>query len=406
MRRNSCLVVLIAVGISSSAIPAAADVFGSGANSFEVEFVTIGDPANAADTTGDPNPAGSVLYDYRMGKYEISRAMIEKANAAGGLELTLDPMAFVPGGPRPAMPATGVTWFEAARFVNWLNTSSGSSPAYKFNTQPGEPGYDFDASIQLWVGGDAGFDAANPFRNSQAKYFLPSVDEWYKAAYHDPNANLGAGGYWDYPTGSDSPPIPVASGTVTGTAVYSQPIGAIADVTLAGGLSPHGVMGLGGNVFEWEETELDLVNDAVSASRGLRGGDSNFGANFLIASNRQEGGPAGGQPPAGGSPNLGFRVASTSSLSGDYDGDGEVDGADLARWKASFGVDGGADGDEDDDSDGNDFLIWQRNLGTDLNAGPTTAAVPEPATLVLLMLAAAGTYIRRHRTGNGPPRTR
>jgi formylglycine-generating enzyme required for sulfatase activity len=37
-------------------------------------------------------------------------------------------------------PATGVSWNEAARYVNWLNTSNGLAPAYKFATQPGEVG--------------------------------------------------------------------------------------------------------------------------------------------------------------------------------------------------------------------------------------------------------------------------
>jgi len=66
------------------------------------------------------------------------------------------------------------------------------------------------------------YNAANPFRNSNAYYFLPSEDEWYKAAYYDPNANGGAGGYWNYATGSDSAPTAVASGTTSGTAVYDQ----------------------------------------------------------------------------------------------------------------------------------------------------------------------------------------
>ena len=186
------------------------------------------------------------------------------------LGLTLSPMAFVTGGPRPAMPATAVSWNEAARFTNWLNASQGFPAAYKFSTQPGEPGYNANADINLWVTGDAGFDASNPFRNSQAHYFLPSVDEWYKAAFFDPNR--GAGGYWDYPTGSDAAPTPVASGTAPGTAVNDQTLEqGPADITLAGGLSPYGTMAQGGNVAEWQETEWDLVNDTVSAVRGVRG---------------------------------------------------------------------------------------------------------------------------------------
>ena len=59
-----------------------ADSFGSGANAFDIEFVTIGNPGNAADTSGDPDPAGSVPYTYRMGQFEISEDMIEKARTA------------------------------------------------------------------------------------------------------------------------------------------------------------------------------------------------------------------------------------------------------------------------------------------------------------------------------------
>ena len=40
----------------------------------------IGNPNNAADTTGNPNPVGSVSYMYNLGKYEVSRDMITKAN--------------------------------------------------------------------------------------------------------------------------------------------------------------------------------------------------------------------------------------------------------------------------------------------------------------------------------------
>ena len=83
-------------------------------------------------------------------------------------------------------------------------------------------------------------NAANPFRNSQAQYFLPNVDEWYKAAYYDPTSGV----YFDYPTGSDSAPTAVASGTAAGTAVYDAQVGP-ADITLAGGLSPYGTMARG-----------------------------------------------------------------------------------------------------------------------------------------------------------------
>ena len=167
-------------------------VFGSGANQFTMEFVEIGDPGNAADTAA-PNPSGSVGYQYSMGKYEVSREMVAKANAEAGLGITLDDMSFVTGGPRADMAATGLSWFEAAKFVNYLNESHGFSAAYKF---------DGAGNFQLWQSGDVGYDPSNPFRNSRANYVLPISDEWYKAAYYD-----GNGGYYEYTTGSDTRPL-------------------------------------------------------------------------------------------------------------------------------------------------------------------------------------------------------
>ena len=56
---------------TASARRAVGDTFGSGANTFDIEFVSIGNPGNAADTTGNPNPAGSVPYAYRMGSLKF-----------------------------------------------------------------------------------------------------------------------------------------------------------------------------------------------------------------------------------------------------------------------------------------------------------------------------------------------
>ena len=149
-------------------VPSAlADTFGNGANTFDIDFVTIGNPGNVADTTGSPNPAGKVDSTYRIGQFEISEDMIDKANAQSSLSITHNNRG-------PNKPATSISWYEAAQFVNWLNTDSGSTPAYNV---------DGGGNFQLWQPGDAGYNPNNLYRNSQAKYFLPSMDEWYKAAY-------------------------------------------------------------------------------------------------------------------------------------------------------------------------------------------------------------------------------
>ena len=284
--------------VASMAAPSCAAVvsFGSGANQFNMEFVTIGNPNNVADTTGAPNPAGAVGYEYGIGKFEVSEDMITKYNAnfgtANGLAITKDNRGV-------NKPATRVSWNEAARFVNWLNTSTGNPAAYQFATGG------VNDNIALWTSGDAGYDASNPYRNSLAKYVLPSYNEWYKAAYYNPNDST----YYDFPNGSNTAPTAVASGTDAGTAVYNQSFGqGPADVDKAGGVSPYGVMGLGGNVQEWEESSLDLANSSGSSSRGIRGGRWNGNAGFLSSSSR-----GNGIPSYEGSIPVGFRVASLSS---------------------------------------------------------------------------------------------
>ena len=272
--------------------------FGSGTNKFEMTFVEIGSPGNADDSTGIPNPAGMVDYTYQMGKYEVSRDMVTKANAAGQLGITLaDMTAF--GGNGADKPATGVSWNEAARFVNWLNTSQGFQAAYNFTTSGVNDNIDVWSSGEAWqLGGE------NLYRHKDAHYWLPSMDEWYKAAYYNPNTGL----YGDYPSLDGNEPAAVSSGTADNTAVFNQAfVQGPADITQAGGLSPFGIMGLGGNVYEWEETSSTLNNSAGSSGRGVRGGNWGDNSDSLSSSFRL------GELPANGSLILGFRVASLSS---------------------------------------------------------------------------------------------
>ena len=251
-------------------VQAAVVSFGSGANQFNMEFVTIGNPFNTADTSGDPNPAGSVGYVYGIGRFEVSIGMINKYNENFGIANSLVITPNIDGTNKPIRNAS---WNEAARFVNWLNTSKGGFAAYKFTTTG------VNEDIALWdpVLDPFDYDPLNKFRSKRATYVLPSYNEWYKAAYFDPNKPGGAG-YWIYPTGSNTAPTAVPFGTQTGTAVYLGGGGlgdGPADVDSAGGLSPYGVMGMGGNVLEWEESAYNLQNDAGNAWRASRGGHWN-----------------------------------------------------------------------------------------------------------------------------------
>jgi hypothetical protein len=84
---------------------------------------------------------------------------------------------------------------------------------------------------------------------------------------------------------------------------------------------------------------------------------------------------------------------------GDFDGNGMVNGADLAAWRTNFGDTTATlsqgDADADGDVDGRDFLIWQRNVGP--AAVIAAQAIPEPATAALMVFAVAVLFNRHRR---------
>jgi len=262
------------------------ETFGTGANAFSIDFVQIGNPGNISDDTG----FGSVAYTYNLGKYEISRDQILKANAEGGLGITLADMTNH-GGNGLNRPATGISWYEAAKFVNYLNINQGKQAAYLF---------DINGNFQLWNSAKAA--GSNLYRHKDAYYFRPSVDEWYKGAY----GNF-SGVWYDYPNGTNTYPSRMSE------AVWGQsdPQGPT-DVTNAGGLSPYGTMAQGGNVWEWNENAFDLGNNDTMEVRELRGGHWSSSEVSLEASARSS------FDPFTENINFGFRIGSIpepSSLS-------------------------------------------------------------------------------------------
>jgi formylglycine-generating enzyme required for sulfatase activity len=163
-----------------------ADDFGIGENAFTIDFVTI---------SGDTNPATripaddmhewftftGVNNDYRMGVFEISNDQWFKFVASLGVPVTGSPEASYddpPSSVEPNMPTNCVSWHEAAQFVNWLNTSSGYAPAYRFTGTHGTGDY----TLGVWDTSEAEH-GTNLFRHKEAFYYLPTEDEWIKAAY-------------------------------------------------------------------------------------------------------------------------------------------------------------------------------------------------------------------------------
>ena len=233
---------LLALGYQTASAQLVTESFGSGDNAFTMDFVQIGNPGNTADLSVtsnlSPYPPGSVAYTYNLGKYEVSSGMINKANTAGFLNITLSDWG-------PNKPALGISWYEGAKFVNYLNTSTGNTAAYKFNNSN---------TFQVWSPGELGFDSNNPYRNSLSKFFLPSRDEWYKGAYGSPG-----GAYSDYPSSTT---------IVVERSSWQGPD----DIDFAGGLSAYGTMAQGGNANEWTESAFDGSNNLATEVRLGRGG--------------------------------------------------------------------------------------------------------------------------------------
>jgi len=306
------------------------------AQAVTIDWVTVGNPGNTADTevmlSDSTTGYGSVGYTYRISKYEVTNAQYAEflnavdsaganpnniynssmnSNARGGITL-------VPGNPsgskyvvksgRGSNPVTFISFFDAMRFTNWLE-----------NGQPTDGSGTETGTYTIGTG-------LSETRAVGASYFIPTENEWYKAAYHDKTAGT-AGTYFNFPTGTDTTPYSdspaslntpddantanfekndsIGNGYDDGFAVTGSPSfpsgNALTDVgayTLSD--SPYGTFDQGGNVWEW--------NEAVSGSfRSLRGASWGNSFHSLRASNRDL------NFPTLEFDGLGFRVASVFS---------------------------------------------------------------------------------------------
>jgi len=86
-------------------------------------------------------------------------------------------------------PVAWVTWFDAARFANWMHNGATKDA-------------DIETGAYTLVNNQT---TGTVVRNPDARWWIPSENEWYKTAYYDPNKPGGAG-YWNFPTRSDIPP--------------------------------------------------------------------------------------------------------------------------------------------------------------------------------------------------------
>ncbi|MDC0936007.1 SUMF1/EgtB/PvdO family nonheme iron enzyme [Pirellulales bacterium] len=271
-------------------------LFLTSAHAVTFDWAIVGNRGNADDIHDEGY--GGVNYVYRISKHEVTNAQYTEflnavdptgANANlgggdgflynpsmagqfGGIENTgtVDGARYVAQAGREQNPVTYVSFVDAMRFINWLHNGRGSG-----DTESG--------AYTIGSGTDE-------VRSTSAKYWIPSEDEWYKAAYYDPDGGV----YYDYPTGTDTVPYSdnpdslntpddsnvanfrnddsTANGyddgyAVSGSKSFSSSTNYFTDVgaySLA--TSPYGTFDQGGNVWEWNEGILR------SSIRGLRGG--------------------------------------------------------------------------------------------------------------------------------------
>ena len=295
--------VVLAVGvvalIGSLAVSAHAQV--------TIDLVPVGNAGNANDpATG--SVYGGVAYDYQIGKYDVTigqytdflnavaatdtyslynASMATDLNVAGiaqtGSSGSYTYSVIAPSGTTPAgasspgnRPITYVSWWDSARFANWMANGQPTGAQSSTTTENGA------YNLANWTSGTApAKNVTNPNTSAAPTFFIPNENEWYKAAYYSPVLNSGSGGYYTYATQSNTAPGNVvgsqanqANLTVGNVYSLTQLIGLqsgqnyLTDVgAFTDSASFYGTFDQSGNVFQWND-----LDGAPGTSRGYRGG--------------------------------------------------------------------------------------------------------------------------------------
>jgi len=248
-----------------------------------INWTSVGNPNNLADpTTG----WGSVASPYRIDKYEVTNQQYvdflnavdpSGANTLGlfttgmnfpsYIAISMDSLAglghkYAVESGRENQPVTYVTLIDAFRFANWLNNGQGSA-----STETG--------AYNLAGGTPIPSNLSSVVRSPTANVFIPNVDEWYKAAYFNPQNNS----YFSYPTASNTPPNASGPTAAPNSANYNGVVpGTFVDVgSYPLSPSPYGTFDQGGNAWEFNESLLRF-------GFGLYGGYGGTDASYLSSS--------------------------------------------------------------------------------------------------------------------------
>ena len=294
----------IVLGVLSSLLLSGQALLAAPASAVTIDWVFVGNPGNAPDTPGSNCFAancGAVGYSYFIAKVEVTNAQYAEllnakaaadplglynpnmgSEAQGGITRsgTIGSYTYAVKPGFTNKPVNFVSFYDALRFTNWLNN--------------GQTSGDTEDGAYTLLGGTATPSNGSTIRFNRGTIFLPSENEWYKAAYYDP----AAASYFDFPAGTDTETVCSAP---TGTANRANcffAVGGVTDVgAYTGSASPNGTFDQGGNVWEWNE-------EIVDPNRGIRGGSWNNDTAGFIASFRLS------FDPTFESNNSGFRVAS------------------------------------------------------------------------------------------------
>ncbi len=301
-RYKSSLALLVMLAIAGTVH---ADDFGTGVNQFSLHFVPIS--GDAGDLGSWPAGSGYTFTganrdDYRIGTFEITNDQWVKFKNNLGVPVTGDPSSAYNVGDSywtgTNVPTNNASWYEAAQFVNWLNTSAGHQAAYKFTGTQGTGGYTLDT----WSAAEAD-NGTNLYRHKDAFYYMPTEDEWVKA------------GYWNGTT------LQTYANASPGDLVSGSPDPAKWNYDWSTGYAPwdvgsgveelNGTFDMMGNVWEWMESPYYSgdYGTGSGSERGQRGGS------YPHPGGGQAGLPSSSRNYYNGYPDLeyyflGFRVAS------------------------------------------------------------------------------------------------
>jgi formylglycine-generating enzyme len=285
------------------------------AGAVSIDMVTVGNAGNANDTGG--GLIGAVAYDYQIGKYDVTigqyTAFLNAVAADDAYSLYNSLMGTdgnIKGISRTGgsgsytysvigsanRPITWVSWWDSARFANWM--ANGQPTGAQTSTTTENGAYNVNGATS----GDAvAKNATNPNTGAAPTFFIPNQNEWYKAAYYSPTLNGGAGGYYAFATQSNTAPGNVV-GSLTNQANYNSNY--LTDVgAFTGSGSFYGTFDQSGNVYQWND-----LDGAAGSSRATRGGDWWSSAAFFLSSSYSSLGA-----PSGEKYDTGFRLASPVS---------------------------------------------------------------------------------------------